>query len=178
MGKVLHEEIQQDQTRRHHIPIIFVTGLFDQIFVKIRANPWAGLSSIDKTTYCKLLSNEFDALYLSLDDILAQKAADPTDPHADFAALYLQKGLDTSPIGYMTDLLKENIDGGIKQGKCCVIIDGFPRSIKQLRGFEDSVRMGDICIWPRLLSNRFKKEILHYFLPLLRLFEKRKRPTM
>jgi adenylate kinase family enzyme len=98
------------------------------------------LPSIDKKTHSKFLSEEFDALYLSLSDILAQKSADPADPHADFAALYLQKGLDTSPIGYMTDLLKENIDEGIKQGKRCVVVDGFPRSIKQLRGFEEKVR--------------------------------------
>jgi len=98
------------------------------------------LPSIDKTTHSKLLSEEFGALYLSLDEILAQKAADSADPHADFAALYLQKGLDTSPIGYMTDLLKENIDEGMKQGKRCVIVDEFPRSVKQLRGFEEKVR--------------------------------------
>jgi adenylate kinase family enzyme len=98
------------------------------------------LPNIDTTTHSKLLSKEYGALYLSLGDILAQKSLDPEDPHADFAALYLQKGLDTSPIGYMTDLLKENIDEGIKQGKRCVIIDRFPRSVKQLRGFEEKVR--------------------------------------
>jgi adenylate kinase family enzyme len=104
------------------------------------------LPSIDKTTHSKLLSKEFGALYLSLGDILAQRSADPADPEADFAALYLQKGLDTSPIGYMTDLLKENIDEGIKQGKRCVVVDGFPRSVKQLRGFEERIQKGNLTL--------------------------------
>ncbi|KAN0112373.1 hypothetical protein V8E51_005324 [Hyaloscypha variabilis] len=129
-GRVLHEEIQQGQIHRQHIPIIFVTGL----------------PSIDKTTHSKLLSKEVGALYLSLSDILAQRSADPADPEADFAALYLQKGPDTSPIGYMTDLLKENIDEGIKQGKRCVVVDGFPRSVKQLRGFEEKIQKGNLTL--------------------------------
>jgi len=33
-GRVLHEEIQQGQIHRQHIPIIFVTGLFYQSFVE------------------------------------------------------------------------------------------------------------------------------------------------
>jgi adenylate kinase family enzyme len=98
------------------------------------------LPSTGKTTQCKRLSKEFDALYLSLHDILLQKSTDQEDPHADFAALYLQKGLDTSPIGFMTDLLKDNIDEGIKQGKRCVIVDEFPRSVQQLRAFDEKVR--------------------------------------
>jgi adenylate kinase family enzyme len=85
-------------------------------------------------------SKDFGALYLSLHDILLQKATDPEDAHADFAAVYLQKGLDTSPIGFMTDLLKDNIDEGIKQGKRCVIVDGFPRTVQQLRAFDEKVR--------------------------------------
>jgi adenylate kinase family enzyme len=104
------------------------------------------LPSIDKTTYSKLLSNEFGALYLSLSDILVHKSTDLADPEADFAALYLQKGLDTSPIGYMTDLLKENIDEGVKHGKRCVVVDGFPRSVKQLRGFEEKIQKGNLTL--------------------------------
>jgi adenylate kinase family enzyme len=98
------------------------------------------LPSIGKTTQCKRLSKESGALYLSLHDILQQKSADTDDPHSAFAALYLEKGLDTSPIGFMIDLLKENIDEGIKQGKRCVVLDGFPRTVQQLRGFEEKVR--------------------------------------
>jgi hypothetical protein len=67
--------------------------------------------------------------YLSLYNILLQKSTNPEDPHADFAALYLRKGLDTSPIGFITNLLKDNINKGIKQGKLYVIVNGFPRSV-------------------------------------------------
>ncbi|KAH9217800.1 HD domain-containing protein [Leptodontidium sp. 2 PMI_412] len=129
-GKVTLEELQQGQIRRQQIPIIFVTGL----------------PSTGKTTQCKRLSKEFDALYLSLHDILLQKSTDREDPHADFAALYLQKGLDTSPIGFMTDLLKDNIDEGIKQGKRCVIVDEFPRSVQQLRAFDENVQKGNLIL--------------------------------
>ncbi|TVY12539.1 hypothetical protein LARI1_G009226 [Lachnellula arida] len=146
-GKVLHEEIQHSQIQRQHIPIIFIAGLFYQSFVYSRAKLQTGLPSINKTTHSKLLSEELNALFLSLSDILAQKSSDPADPHADFAALYLQKGLDTSPIGYMTDLLKENIDEGIKQRKRCIIIDSFPRSVKQLRGFEEKVQKGNLILF-------------------------------
>jgi adenylate kinase family enzyme len=99
---------------------------------------------------------------LSLHDILLQKSTDREDPHADFAALYLQKGLDTSPIGFMTDLLKDNIDEGIKQGKRCVIVDEFPRSVQQLRAFDEKVRNAPFE-WNLTYSNRFRKEISHCF---------------
>ncbi|KFZ23194.1 hypothetical protein V502_02324 [Pseudogymnoascus sp. VKM F-4520 (FW-2644)] len=120
-GKVLREEV--------HRPIIFVTGL----------------PNVDKTTHSKLLSEKFDALYLSLSGIL-QEQSDPKNSDAAFAALCLQEGLDISPTGYLTDILKENIDEGIKQGKRCVVIEGFPRNVKQLRGFEEKVQGGNLIL--------------------------------
>ena len=99
-----------------------------------------GLPSIDKTSHSKFLSNEFDGLYLSLSDILLQKSSDAADPEADFAALYLAKGLDTSPVGYMTDLFREKIDEGAQLGKRCIVVDGFPRNAKQCRAFAEKVR--------------------------------------
>ena len=98
------------------------------------------MPSIDKTVHSKRLAKEHDALYLSLQDALQLKSADVEDPHAAFAALYLEKGLDTSPIGFIIDLLKEKIDEGVEQGKSCVILDDFPRTTQQLRGFEEKVR--------------------------------------
>jgi len=105
-----------------------------------------GLPSIDKTTHSKSLSEKYDGLYLSLIDILAQKATDVADPEADFAALYLEKGLDTSPVGYMTDLFKEKIDECTQQRKRCIVVDGFPRNAKQLRGFKEKIQEGLVIL--------------------------------
>lgn len=99
-----------------------------------------GLLSIDKTTHSRSLSEAFDDLYLSLSDILAQTSTDAADPRAEFAALYLKKGLDTSPVGYMTDLFKEKIHEGAQQRKRCIAVDGFPRNAKQLRTFVEKLR--------------------------------------
>jgi adenylate kinase family enzyme len=94
------------------------------------------------TTQCKRLAEESGGLYVSLYDALQLKlkSADAHDPHAAFAALYLEKGLETSPTGFMIDLLKEEIDKAIKGQKRCVILSDFPKSVQQLRGFEEKVR--------------------------------------
>ncbi|KAH6716307.1 hypothetical protein BKA61DRAFT_574127 [Leptodontidium sp. MPI-SDFR-AT-0119] len=123
LGQVLHKDIQHGQMRKRHIPIIFVTGLL----------------SIDKTTHSRSLSEAFDDLYLSLSDVLAQMSTDAADPRAEFAALYLKKGLDTSPVGYMTDLFKEKIHEGAQQRKRYIVVDGFPRNAKQLRSFVEKI---------------------------------------
>ncbi|CZS92468.1 uncharacterized protein RAG0_03043 [Rhynchosporium agropyri] len=129
-GKVLHEEIKHDQVQQRRVPIIFVTGL----------------ASIDTTTHSRYLSEEFDGLYLSLSDILLQKSMDAADPEAEFAALYLKKGLETSPVGYMTDLFKDKVDEGAQSGKRCVVIDGFPKTAKQLRSFVEKIQEGLVIL--------------------------------
>lgn len=63
----------------------------------------------------------------------------------------------------MIDLLKENVDRGIKQGERCVVLDGFPRNVQQLRGFEEKVRDALLEYKSVAYFNRFKKEISHYF---------------
>jgi UMP-CMP kinase family protein len=97
-----------------------------------------------KGTQCARLVDEFGFVHMSAGDLL-RRERDSGSEKADLINSYIKEG-KIVPVEITVGLLKSEIIAKMAKGKKVFIIDGFPRNLENLRGWETV--MGDFAEVP------------------------------
>lgn len=95
----------------------------------------AGAPASGKGTLCKRLSEEFGMYHLSVGDFLRQKRKEKGQ---ELIESYLSRS-ELLPGDVLIPLLQEKIEHETQNGAAKFLIDGFPRSLEQLKEFREQV---------------------------------------
>ncbi|KAK2745550.1 cytidine monophosphate (UMP-CMP) kinase 1, cytosolic [Myotisia sp. PD_48] len=96
-----------------------------------------GPPAVGKGTICRRLAEEFGLFHFSLGDYLRTLSKDEQCPvREDIIELFRRGGL--FPIDFLAPLVKAKLRLEYEKGYSAILLDGFPRSMEQLRGYGDS----------------------------------------
>lgn len=124
-----------------------------------------GGAGVGKGTQCSLLAKDSDFSFqpISLGEVLREKRLDNSYREAKFVG---ESQDNHPPIAVPTQvankLLKAKIQEGKSQGKKYSLLDGFPRSLKQIIGWEKEVSDFPSTARFLLTLNRFEYHITRY----------------
>ncbi|KAF2256579.1 P-loop containing nucleoside triphosphate hydrolase protein [Trematosphaeria pertusa] len=122
--KLLQQEREAHFAKRsQRTHVIFVIG-----------GPGAG-----KGTQCALLSEEFGFQSIDLDELLREKADDPTYSHAKFIRRCIEEDVQV-PVQLAISLLEAKINKGVREGKSWSLVCGFPKNMEHLIEFQEKVQ--------------------------------------
>ncbi|KAI1861370.1 uncharacterized protein JN550_010900 [Neoarthrinium moseri] len=93
-----------------------------------------GGPGVGKGTQCQLLSQENTTACFSLGELLREEKDDAESQFKDFIERSFKEGVAV-PGSLAMRILRGRIAGAADSGKSIVVLDGFPRSLKQLREF-------------------------------------------
>ncbi|KAK5633382.1 hypothetical protein RRF57_009096 [Xylaria bambusicola] len=122
--EVLRKWDAVDSRRKSDMVIVFVIG-----------GPGVG-----KGTQCVLAAEEFNFQHVSVGDLLRTEQSSPGSIFRDFISESIRKSV-TVPATLTMTLLEKKLQSVQAQGKAMILLDGFPRSVEQLKTFEEQVRI-------------------------------------
>ncbi|KAI1861045.1 hypothetical protein JX265_009664 [Neoarthrinium moseri] len=93
-----------------------------------------GGPGVGKGTQCQLLSQQNTTACFSLGELLREEKDDAESQFKDFIERSFKEGVAV-PGSLAMRILRGRIAGAADSGKSIVVLDGFPRSLKQLREF-------------------------------------------
>ncbi|KAG8230174.1 hypothetical protein J437_LFUL006106 [Ladona fulva] len=106
-----------------------------------------GAPGSGKGTQCEKIVHNYGYVHLSAGDLLREERAKPNSKHGELIEDYIRNG-KIVPVEITCSLLKDAME---KSGREHFLIDGFPRSDDNLRG------------WNRAMSNEVNLQFVLYF---------------
>jgi hypothetical protein len=131
-----HESVVRNEDRDFFIFVIgeICRALWLSLLIIVIGGPGVG-----KGTQCSRLVKEFQEFsHISVGDMLREEANDPKSPYKDFIHESMQKSV-LIPAQLTTKLLSQKFDNAVHSGHRKFLLDGFPRSLSQIRDFEAKV---------------------------------------
>jgi len=109
--------------------------------VFVLGGPGAG-----KGTQCgKIVDNFQDWAHISAGDCLREERSDPSSKVGELINNYIKDG-KIVPVEITVGLLQKKMAAGSAEGKSCFLIDGFPRNLDNVTGWERVVgASADVC---------------------------------
>lgn len=107
---------------------------------------YAGLPGgpgVGKGTQCTRLANDLGAAHLSVGDLLRAEAKTLLAEQTTDIMAVMREG-KLVPTEVVQKVLKRYIDQNLHQGTTRILLDGFPRSMDQMRLFETSVSFNNV----------------------------------
>jgi UMP-CMP kinase len=110
------------EVQRSAITVIFVVG-----------GPGVG-----KGTQCALAAKDLNFEHISVGDLLRREQNSPRSFFQDFISSSIRHSVVVPPLLTMM-LITTELDNARAQGRTGIFLDGFPRSLEQLKAFEEQV---------------------------------------